>query len=223
MNHERWTAVDSFLNSHVMKPDVVLDDALRACEAAGLPAIAVAPNQGKLLNLLARMIGARRILEVGTLGGYSAIWLARALPADGKLVTLELEPKHADVAQANFRRAGLSDRIELRQGLAIDSLAALEKQGVADFDLVFIDADKQSCAAYFTWALNHTRVGGVIIVDNVVRNGAIVDEQGVDESVLGVRRFLRLLIDETRVDATALQTVGMKGYDGLAVALVVSR
>lgn len=222
MNHERWSAVDLFLNDQLLGSDPVLDAALRACESAALPAISVAPNQGKLLNLLARMVGAKRILEIGTLGGYSAIWMARALPADGKLVTLEVEKKHADVALANFQRAGLTDRIELRLGSALDSLNAMEQGGCADFDLVFIDADKQTAAEYFNWGVRHTRAGGVVIVDNVVRNGAVVDTASVDESVIGVRRFLAAIKDDRRVDATALQTVGLKGYDGLAVALVVA-
>lgn len=221
MSHERWTAVDTYLNEQLLADDPVLTDATRAAESAGLPPISVAPNQGKLLHLVARMIGARRILEIGTLGGYSAIWMARALPPDGKLVTLELEPRHADVARANFLRAGLSDRIDLKLGVALASLNALQTD--ADFDLVFIDADKQSCAEYFAWALAHTRVGGVIIVDNVVRNGEVVNAQSVDDGVNGVRRFLEAVRHEPRVDATALQTVGTKGYDGLALLLVVSK
>lgn len=213
-----WAAVDTLAEDWLGVNDGVLEEVMARCTRAALPAIAVSPCQGRFLQLLARVSGAKRVLEIGTLGGYSTIWLARALPDDGTLITLELEPAHADVALANFRRAGLSDRIQLIRGVALESLARLAQDGVDDFDLVFIDADKQSCADYFTWALAHTRVGGVIVVDNVVRNGAVVDRSSADESVIGVRRFLDLLASETRVEATAIQTVGSKGYDGFCVA-----
>jgi predicted O-methyltransferase YrrM len=223
MNPELWTNVDDYLASNLLREDRVLESVLRASDAAGLPAIQVSATQGKLLNLLARMANARRILEIGTLGGYSTIWMARALPPQGRLITLELEPRHADLAERNFAEAGISSTIELRRGRAIDSLAQLEREGVSDFDLTFIDADKQSCAEYFNWAVRHTRLGGTIVVDNVVRNGAVLDERSADEGVLGVRRFLAAVREDRRVDATALQTVGAKGYDGVALAVVISR
>jgi predicted O-methyltransferase YrrM len=187
-----------------------------------LPAISVAPNQGKLLQLLARLQGARRILEIGTLGGYSTIWLARALPAGGRIVTLELEQKHADVAQANFARAGVSEVIELRLGRAVDTLAQLATERAGPFDFIFIDADKASMAEYFTWSLKLSRPGSVIVIDNVIRKGAVVDAASEDASVRGVRRFNELLAKEKRVSATTLQTVGSKGYDGFTLALVTS-
>jgi predicted O-methyltransferase YrrM len=219
---DRWTAVDRYFSDLLVPADPVLEAALAASTAAGLPAINVAPNQGKLLHLLARLQGARRILEIGTLGGYSTIWLARALPADGRLITLELEPKHAEVARANFARAGLAPVIELRVGSARDTLAAIAAEQGAPFDLIFIDADKASAAGYFSWALKLSRVGSLIIVDNVVRGGAVVDATSADPSVQGVRRFNQLLAAEKRVSATALQTVGSKGYDGFALAVVVA-
>ena len=219
MSQDRWTAVDKYFTDALVPNDPVLESVLAAQSAAGLPAINVAPNQGKLLHLLARIQGARRILEIGTLGGYSTIWLARALPPDGRLVTLEFDPKHAQVAQANLAEAGLADRVEVMIGRAVDSLAALAQEGVAPFDLVFIDADKPSTPDYFQWAMKLTRPGSVIIVDNVVRGGAVVDPGG-DANTEGVRRFHEMLGRETRVTATALQTVGVKGYDGFAIALV---
>ncbi len=200
--------------------DAALDGALAASTAAQLPAINVAPNQGKLLQLLARLCGARRILEIGTLGGYSTIWLARALPDDGRLVTLEIDPRHAEVARASFVRASLADKIELRVGPAADSLPRLSDERAGPFDLIFIDADKASTAEYFSWALRLARVGSVIVVDNVVRDGAVIDADSNDAAVQGVRRFFERLAAEPRVSATALQTVGAKGYDGLAIAVV---
>jgi len=214
---DQWTAVDEYYAKLLMSPDAALDAALADSAAAGLPQINVAPNQGKLLHLLAKMNGSQRILEIGTLGGYSTIWLARALPAGGKLITLEYEPRHAEVARKNIARAGLADRVEIRIGPAIESLPKLA--GSAPFDLVFIDADKVSTADYFTWSLKLTKPGSVIIVDNVVRKGAIADPRG-DESVQGIRKFNELLSKEKRVDATALQTVGTKGYDGFVIARV---
>lgn len=219
---ETWTAVDRYIADLLVPPDEALDAALRASNEAGLPPINVAPNQGKLLHLLARIQGARTILEIGTLAGYSTIWLARALPAGGKVVTLEIEPKHAEVARKNFARAGLADAIDLRLGRATDTLAQLAAKGAGPFDLVFIDADKASIAEYFAWALKLTRVGSLIIVDNVVRKGAVIDAQSADESVRGVRRFNEVLAKEKRVSATTLQTVGSKGYDGFTLALVTS-
>jgi predicted O-methyltransferase YrrM len=220
MDQDRWTAVDSYLGHALAPHDDVLDAALRACHDAGLPDIAVSANQGKLLQLLARMIGARRVLEIGTLGGYSAIWLARALPADGRLVTIEADPAHADVARANLDRAGLADRVEIRVGRALDVLPTLDAS--TPFDLAFIDADKANNAHYVRWALELGRPGGVIVVDNVVRRGHVVDADSDDPSVRGTREAIELLRDEPRLDATALQTVGVKGYDGLAVALITS-
>jgi len=220
MNPEQWAAVDGFINCTSIAVDPVLDAALAASSAAGLPAIAVSPPQGKFLNLIARMQQARRILEIGTLGGYSTIWLARALPEDGRLVTLELDPKHAEVARANFVRAGLSQRIDLRVGPAIDALPQLAAEGSEPFDFIFIDADKASIPDYFAWALKLSRRGAVIIVDNVVRKGAVVDAASSDPSVLGVRRFMESLATNSRVSATTIQTVGSKGYDGFTLALV---
>lgn len=216
MTQDRWSAVDDYLTAELGCSDEVLEAALAASDAAGLPAIAVSPPQGKLLNLTARMIGARRILEVGTLGGYSAIWLARALPEGGELVTLEIDPKHAQVAKANLAHAGLSDRARVIVGPALETLPTLE----GPFDLAFIDADKPLNADYFAHALRMSRPGSVIIVDNVIRKGAVIDEGGEDPAIAGVRRLNALIGSEPRVDATAIQTVGSKGYDGFAVALV---
>ncbi|MGE3243782.1 MAG: O-methyltransferase [Pirellulales bacterium] len=218
MGLEKWTAVDQYISGLLLPPDAALDEALAASAAAGLPAISVSPIQGKFLQLLARMCGATRILEIGTLGGYSTIWLARALPSGGKLVTLEIDPHHAAVAMANFERAGLADRIELRLGPARETLAALIADRVAPFDFVFIDADKPSAPQYFSESLALTRPGSVIIVDNVVRDGAVLDANSTDENVQGVRRLLRQIGREPRVTATALQTVGLKGYDGFVIA-----
>jgi len=215
---ELWSDVDRYVEDVLLGHDAALDHAATASRAAGLPDIAVAPNQGKLLNLIARMIGARRILEVGTLGGYSAIWLARALPEGGELVTLEYDPKHAEVARANIAAAGLADRATVITGAALDTLPTLK----GPFDLAFIDADKKSNPDYFAWALKLSRKGGVIVVDNVVREGRVIDAESRDENVLGIRRLNEMMAAETRVSATALQTVGVKGHDGLAIALVVA-
>jgi predicted O-methyltransferase YrrM len=205
---------------NLIPADPVLEEALRANAAAGLPTIDVAPNQGKLLHLLARIHGAQRILEIGTLGGYSTIWLARALPSDGKLITLEAEPKHADVAKANIKRAGLSSIVELRLGPGLDSLAQLHKEGTPPFDLIFIDADKPNNPGYLEGSLRLSRPGTVIVLDNVVREGAVVDSQNPDPSIKGVRRFFEMVAADSRIDATALQTVGTKGYDGFVLAIV---
>ncbi len=221
MSQEKWTAVDNYINDLFVPADPVLDVALAASRAAGLPEINVAPNQGKLLQLLAQSHGAQNILEIGTLGGYSTIWLARALPADGKLVTLEFEPKHAEVARANFVRAGFANQIELRLGKASDSLAQLVAEKRAPFDFIFIDADKESYPEYLVWALKLSRRGTLIIADNVVRKGEVIEADNEDSRVQGARRFNELLAAEPRVNATLLQTVGSKGYDGFAMALVV--
>jgi predicted O-methyltransferase YrrM len=217
MNPEQWTAVDRYITETLLPPDPVHDAVLRASADAGLPEIHVSPNQGKLLMLLAMICGARNILEIGTLGGYSTIWLARGMAKGGHLVTLEADAKHADVARQNFARAGLSDVIHLRVGRAIDTLPKL----AGPFDLFFIDADKASVPDYYTWALRLSRPGSVIVVDNVVREGNVIDANG-DASVQGIRRFNELLAKEPRVTATAVQTVGSKGYDGFAVVRVNS-
>lgn len=222
MNPDQWTAVDNYFNNLLLPLDPVLESTLTASQAAGLPAFNVAPNQGKLLQLIARLHGAKRILEVGTLGGYSTIWLARALPDGGKLITLEKNPDYARVACANFAQAGLAEVIELRLGAAIDTLPRLAAENAGPFDLIFIDADKVSTADYFIWALKLARPGSIIIVDNVVRNGAVTDANSTDPNVQGVRRFLRLIAGEPRVSAMALQTVGSKGYDGFALLRVES-
>ncbi|MGC7102391.1 O-methyltransferase [Amycolatopsis lurida] len=218
MDQQTWTAVDQYLTSTLLPPDPALTATLESSRRAGLPSIAVSPAQGKLLHLLAKMTGAKSILEIGTLGGYSTIWLARALPADGRLVTLEYEPKHAELAKANIEAAGLADRVEVKVGAALDSLPELE----GPFDLSFIDADKVNNPAYFKWALEYSRPGSVIVVDNVVRGGAVVQANSTDPSIQGVRALHDLIAAEPRVDATALQTVGDKGYDGLTIALVTS-
>ena len=218
---KKWKDIDHYFCDSLLSEDPVLASALESSDAAGLPAIAVAPNQGKLLQLLAEMISARRILEIGTLGGYSTIWMARALPPDGRVVTLEVDPKHAEVARRNFERAGLAKMIEIRIGSALDTLPQLPGEQKGPFDLVFIDADKENIPAYFDWAIRLSRPGGVIIVDNVVRDGEVVNAQSRDASVQGVRRFVAQLSTNSRVSATAIQTVGTKGYDGFAIARVL--
>ncbi|HYA79144.1 MAG TPA: O-methyltransferase [Candidatus Nitrosopolaris sp.] len=222
MNQETWAAVDCYLADLLVPSDPVLDAALEASAAAGLPPISVTPNQGKLLQLLARMQRARNILEIGTLGGYSTIWLARALPGDGRLITLEVDPKHAEVARANFARAGLAGVVELRVGPALDTLPRVAAEGRGPFDLIFIDADKPSTADYFAWALRLSRPGSLIIVDNVVRNGAVSDPASAEPNVRGMRRFFNALAAEKSVSATVIQTVGSKGYDGFAMAFVTA-
>jgi predicted O-methyltransferase YrrM len=214
-----WAAVDAYIDTELVRSDAALEAALDASRAAGLPAIQVAPNQGKFLALLARIRGARKILELGTLGGYSTIWLARALPADGRLITLELEPRHAQVARINLERAGLTN-VEIRVGRALDSLPQLAAEGAGPFDFVFIDADKANIAEYFTWSLRLARPGSVIVVDNVVRKGAVIDANSTDANVRGVRRFNEQLAATPGVSATTLQTVGSKGYDGFTLILV---
>lgn len=222
MSQAQWTAVDEYITDLFVPPDPALDAALQAAVDADLPAIHVAPNQGKLLSLLAQSIGARKILEIGTLGAYSTIWMARALPPGGRLITLEFEPKHAEIARQNIERAGLSNVVELRLGKAIDTLPQLVAEGAGPFDLVFIDADKPGNADYFAWSLKLTRKGGLIIVDNVIRDGQVIDAASSDASVQGVRRFNEVAAAEPRVSVTQIQTVGSKGYDGLAIALVLS-
>lgn len=220
MTNEQWTAVDDYFTGLFAPPDSALDAALQATTDAGMPLINVAPTQGKLLYVLARAHGARSILEIGTLAGYSTIWLARALPPGGHMVTLEIDPTHATVARANLARAGLAAAVEVRIGSAHTLLPQLVDAGAGPFDLVFIDADKPSTPAYLTWALQLTKPGSLILIDNVVRNGAVSDPASSDSSVLGVRQALAMLAENPRIVATALQTVGSKGYDGLAFALV---
>jgi predicted O-methyltransferase YrrM len=220
MSEKVWDAVDDFIAGHLVEDDPALQAAIEASEAAGLPSINVAPNQGKLLMLLARAIGARKILEIGTLGGYSTIWLARALLPDGRLVTLEANPDYAKVAHANIARAGLEGLVEIRVGRALDTLPSLAAE--APFDLIFIDADKPSTPGYFQWAVRLARLGSLIVVDNVVREGAILDGASEDPNVLGMRRFFELAATDKRVSGTAIQTVGHKGHDGLAVLLITA-
>jgi predicted O-methyltransferase YrrM len=220
MSKQMWTAVDRYLVASLIPSDPIFSEAMQANAAAKLPAIDVAPNQGKLLYLLAKIQGAKRILEIGTLGGYSTIWLARALPEDGQLVTLELEAKHAEVATANIRRAGLSSKVEVRLGPAAESLLQLREEGVEPFDFIFIDADKEGYPVYLDLSLRLSRPGTVILGDNVIQDGAVIDPANTDPRVQGVRRFIEMIAADPRLDATALQTVGSKGHDGFALAIV---
>lgn len=220
MNQETWTKVDAYFSDKLIAADPVLESALLDSDAAGLPQHNVAPNQGKLLQLFAQMQNARKILEIGTLGGYSTIWLARALSECGRLVTLEANPEHAAVARANIARAGLSHVVEVRVGKAIETLPLLAEEGAGPFDLIFIDADKPSNPAYLEWSIKLSRPGTVIIGDNVVRNGAVADSGSADANVIGVRRFFDLMAENPRLSATAIQTVGSKGYDGFSLAIV---
>jgi predicted O-methyltransferase YrrM len=220
MTEALWIAVDQYMTTMLVPPDAALDAALEASNAAGLPPIAVTPLQGKLLHLLARLQGARRILELGTLGGYSTIWLARALPRDGRLITLESDQRHADIARANISRAGLDAMVDLRVGRALETLHQLAAEGGATFDLIFIDADKQNIPGYFNFARQLSRRGSLIIVDNVVRDGRVIDDQSSDPDIRGIRKFNQLLAAESGICATAIQTVGAKGYDGFAIVLV---
>jgi predicted O-methyltransferase YrrM len=220
MAHDQWTAVDRYITDLLVEKDPVLDAALRDSEAAGLPAIHVSPNQGKLLMLMAQSVEARSILEIGTLAGYSTIWLARALPIGGRLISLESEAKHVDVARANIARAGLANVVEVRAGRALELLPQIAAEARDPFDLIFIDADKRSYPEYFAWALKLSHRGTLIIADNVVRNGEVIDESSSDPGVPGVRRMNELIAAEPRVSATAIQTVGAKGYDGFMIARV---
>jgi predicted O-methyltransferase YrrM len=222
MSEEQYQTVDQYLAERYAPGDDALTAALAANEAAGLPPIAVSATQGKLLQILARMVQARLILEIGTLGGYSSLWLAGALPADGRLITLELKARHATVARSNFVRAGLADRIELREGPALDSLAKLQAEGAGPFDFFFIDADKPNSPNYVTWALKLAHRGSVIVIDNVIRDGAIVNERSGDPAVQGTRLLHDMMATDPRLSATAIQTVGAKGYDGFTIALVTA-
>jgi predicted O-methyltransferase YrrM len=220
MNQDLWTSVERYLTDTLVHPDDALNEAVEANTRAGLPAIDVAPNEGKLLHLLARIQGARRILEIGTLGGYSTIWLARALPPFGRLITLELDPTHASVASQNIQRAGLSSLVDIRVGSALESLTRLHADKTDPFDLIFLDADKPNNPVYLEWALKLSRPGTLIIGDNVIRDGKILDAASTEPQITGTRTFLELLGSHPRLDATALQTVGSKGYDGFALAIV---
>ena len=222
MNQETWTAVDAYLCDGLVKTDPALDNTLRTSEAAGLPHLYVTPTQGMLLQILARMQGARKILELGTLGGYSTIWLARALPEGGKLITIESSPKHAGIAKNNLAVAGLSHLVEIRIGKAIEIMPALSQEGLAPFDFIFIDADKPGCPDYLAWSLKLSRPGTVIVADNVVRKGKLADPSSTDPNVIGVRRLIDLMAEEPRLSATVIQTVGSKGHDGFALAIVTS-
>jgi predicted O-methyltransferase YrrM len=222
VSENNWAEVDNFIADLFVNPDPVLDAALEASEKAGLPEIEVSPSYGKLLFLLAKMTGARKILEIGTLGGYSTIWMARALPKDGRLITLEFDPKHAEVARKNIDRAGFGGIVDVRVGPALDALPKIAAAGEGPFDLIFLDADKPNNPAYFQWALKLSRKGSVIVADNVVRYGALIDDKSTDPRVKGVRNFLEIIAREKRVSATAIQTVGVKGHDGFALAVVTA-
>ena len=220
MSQKLWTQVDDYICDQLVSADDVLTQALLDSKSAGLPDIAVAPNQGKMLNLIARLMGARRILEIGTLGGFSTIWLARALPDDGRLITCEYSPMHAEVAAGNIARAGLTAKVDIRVEPALATLPLLQAEEQKPFDLVFIDADKQNNANYVQWALKLTRPGSLLVIDNVVRGGKVIEASSGDEMVDGVRRMNALIAAEPRLDATAIQTVGSKGHDGFTLALV---
>ncbi|MEP9353487.1 O-methyltransferase [Xanthobacter sp. KR7-65] len=220
MSARLWEEVDAYIVERLLPADPVLEEVLAASAAEGLPAISVSAAQGQMLAIFARMVGARRILEIGTLGGYSTIFLARALPEDGVVVTLEADPHHAEVARANFARAGIAGKVDLRVARAIETLPQLEAEGAGPFDLVFIDADKPSNPDYLHWALRLSRPGTLIVCDNVVRDGRVIDAQSTDASVVGVRRTYDFAGVEPRLTATAVQTVGAKGYDGFALLLV---
>ena len=218
---EMWTEVDNFFSAALLAPDPVLESALESIRAAGLPAISVSPNQGKLLEMLARILDARSILEVGTLGAYSTIFLARGMRAGGRLITLESDPAHAAVARANIARAGLNAAVELRLGSASDTLPQISAEGRGPFDLIFIDADKKNIPSYFEWALRLSRPGSIVVVDNVVRDGRVIDSKSDDPDIQGVRRFLERVGRNASVSGTAIQTVGIKGYDGFAIVRVL--
>lgn len=222
MNQKTWSAVDEYFNNTFMLSDSELDNTIKDSDNAELPKHNVTPNQGKLLQLLAQIQGARNILEIGTLGGYSIIWLARALPSDGCLISLEANPKYAEVAIKNIARTNLSDIVEVRIGEAVNSLPKLLEEGLAPFDLIFIDADKPNNPAYLQWSLKLSRPGTIIVGDNVVRDGEVINPESSDAKVQGVRKFCELIASEPRLSATAIQTVGSKGYDGFAIALVNS-
>ena len=219
---EKWTEIDNYFSDALIASDPVLESALESSRAAGLPAINVSPNQGKLLEILARILNSRSILEIGTLGAYSTIWLARGMQLGGRLITLEADPAHAAVARANIARAGLQNVVELRLGSASDTLPQISAERREPFDLIFIDADKKNIPAYFEWALRLSRPGSVIVVDNVVRDGRVIDSKSDDPDIQGVRRFIEMVGANANVSGTAIQTVGVKGYDGFAIVRVLS-
>jgi predicted O-methyltransferase YrrM len=220
MSADSWAAVDEFVAATIAPDDEVLSHAVERCEAAGMPSIQVSPPQGKLLALLVQAIGASTVLEFGTLGGYSSIWIGRALPQGGRLITLEADPGHAEVARQNIAEAGLSELVDLRVGPALETLTALESEGAGPFDLVFIDADKIHTPEYFAWSLDRTRPGGLIIADNVVRGGTLAEADSGDPTIEAQRRLHEWLAGEDRVSATTIQTVGIKGHDGFTLGLV---
>jgi predicted O-methyltransferase YrrM len=220
MSRKTWTAVDDYIVSSLFEADPALDAVLAANRDQGLPAIDVSAAQGKLLSLLVRIRGAKKVLEIGTLGGYSTIWMARGLPVGGNVVTLELDPHHAKVARSNFERAGVAERVDLRVGPALRSLAALDSENAGPFDMIFIDADKPNNPNYLSWAMKLSRSGTVIVCDNVVRDGAVLEDDGRDANVVGARAAFSFIGGEQRLDGTAIQTVGAKGYDGFAIAIV---
>jgi predicted O-methyltransferase YrrM len=221
MDQALFRAVDEFIGETIVVEDEALHGAVEAAQAAGLPAIQVSPAQGKLLQLLVRLVGARKILEFGTLGGYSAILMARALPEDGRLISLEANADYAEVARKSIEAAGVGEKVEVRVGPALEALPALEEEGAGSFDLVFIDADKVNTPNYFAWALDHTRPGSLIVADNVVRDGSLADAHDADDATQAQRRLHQMLKNEPRVDATTIQTVGVKGYDGFLIAFVL--
>ena len=220
MTEDQWTEVDRYFSESLLPSDPILESALETSIEAGLPAISVSPNQGKLLQMLAQIVGARSILEIGTLAGYSSIWLARGLAAGGKLITLEVDPKHADVARQNVARAGLESVIDVRLGSALETLPQLSNERSGPFDLIFVDADKPNIPTYFEWAMKLSHPGTLIVVDNVVREGAVLDADSSDSSVRGVRRFIEMVGAQRDVSGTVIQTVGIKGYDGFAILRV---
>jgi len=220
MNNTIFSSVDNYISKLLLAPDPALTGTEAAIEAAGIPSISVSPNQGKFLHILARLCQAKKILEVGTLGGYSTIWMARALPENGKLITLEIDPTHAAVAQKNIERAGLEHIVDIRIGKAIDLLPELQANGAGPFDMIFIDADKPPYAEYFQWAIKLSRPGTLIVTDNVIREGKVLDPDNNDPMVAGARRFNQALADSDAVTATIIQTVGSKEHDGMAIAIV---
>jgi predicted O-methyltransferase YrrM len=222
MTQQQWTAVDRYLCEMFLPPDPILDAVLKTSAEAGLPEINVSPNQGKFLMILAQILPATAILEIGTLGGYSTIWLARGLSPTGHLISLEVNPTHANIARANIAGAGLATCVDVRQGAALDLLPQIEKERDRPFDLIFIDADKANNAAYFSWAVRLARQGSVIVIDNVIRNGAVTNSRSSDPSVRGVRQLNEIIAKESRVSATTIQTVGSKGYDGFVIVRVSS-
>ncbi|NEU31245.1 O-methyltransferase [bacterium LRH843] len=219
-NHKNWNDVDLYFSAKLHSTDSIMDSILIANSEANLPAIDVSPNQGKLLYLLAKLRGAKNILEIGTLGGYSTVWLGRALPEDGQVITLEFNSNHAKVAVDNIRNAGLGNKVEVIVGPALESLPILKDKGFSSFDFIFIDADKSNNAHYLKWALEYSKPGTVIIGDNIVRNGNVIDDHSEDLNVQGIRQFIDLLSEESRIDSTAIQTVGSKGYDGFVLGVV---